>query len=109
MCPACEQHVGCMSAGAEEDICDLPLYPEDLSIECRAHIPSWTYNATAGSCEDFIYGGCGATANIFGSEQECQQTCGPPSSNGSARNVATCTVVLASWVWMSVLAARFML
>lgn len=56
--------------------CLLGPYPEPQTVFCRAYIPSWTYDATTGTCVEFVYGGCGGTANIFESEKECLSKCG---------------------------------
>lgn len=58
-----------------ENICQLPIYPPEQQIFCRAAIPRWTYNSKKGACEQFSYGGCGGTANIFTTEKECLRTC----------------------------------
>jgi len=31
------------------------------------------YNSTSESCENYIYGGCGGTANLFGIMEECEE------------------------------------
>ena len=38
---------------------------------CRAYIPRWFYNKTEGSCQNFVYGGCGGNANNFMSPEAC--------------------------------------
>ncbi len=43
----------------QPDICKLE--PE-VGL-CRAYIPSYFYNSTSGTCERFIYGGCGGNDN----------------------------------------------
>ncbi|XP_068854421.1 LOW QUALITY PROTEIN: kunitz-type protease inhibitor 2 [Aphelocoma coerulescens] len=52
--------------------CRLPA----LTGRCRASIPRWFFNASAGSCERFVFGGCGGNGNNFGSERECRARCG---------------------------------
>ena len=42
---------------------------------CRARIPSYFYNTTSGSCEQFIYGGCGGNNNKFKTAAECARHC----------------------------------
>ena len=42
---------------------------------CRARIPSYFYNTASGSCEQFIYGGCGGNDNRFTTAAECAQHC----------------------------------
>ena len=43
---------------------------------CRAAMPRWSYNAKSGACEEFVYGGCGGSANNFNSQKECEGECG---------------------------------
>ncbi|XP_058715913.1 BPTI/Kunitz domain-containing protein-like isoform X2 [Poecile atricapillus] len=52
--------------------CRLPA----LTGRCRASIPRWFFNASSGSCESFVFGGCGGNGNNFGSERECRERCG---------------------------------
>jgi hypothetical protein len=35
----------------------------------------FTFNPVSLSCEPYIYGGCGATANLFLSKEECKMAC----------------------------------
>ena len=48
---------------------------------CRALKPRWWYNAEAGDCEQFVFGGCQGNANNFATEAACQEAC---SSSGSS-------------------------
>ena len=34
-----------------------------------------TFNPTTLKCERYIYGGCGATANLYHSQEQCMATC----------------------------------
>lgn len=42
---------------------------------CRASIRRWWYNATGGSCQQFVYGGCGGNDNNYLSKEECFEKC----------------------------------
>ncbi|OBS60273.1 hypothetical protein A6R68_08593 [Neotoma lepida] len=56
---------------------------------CRASIPRWWYNVTAGSCQPFVYGGCEGNGNNYQSEDECLDKCAGVTENtidGVARN-----------------------
>ncbi|NXS70360.1 SPIT2 inhibitor, partial [Pandion haliaetus] len=44
----------------------------------------WWFNATSGSCQSFVFGGCEGNANNFVTERECRESCVP--------GVAYCTV-----------------
>jgi hypothetical protein len=43
--------------------------------ECRAAIQRWHYNPASGTCETFIYGGCGGNGNNFDSAALCVAGC----------------------------------
>ncbi|KZS19211.1 Uncharacterized protein APZ42_014428 [Daphnia magna] len=59
-----------------QEKCSLPpVNPSPFS--CLAFIPSWTFNSTANECQTYVYGGCGKTANLFNSQDECNTACGP--------------------------------
>lgn len=59
-----------------ENLCDLPRSRNEGGIECMAYIPKVFYNHTSNKCEDYIYGGCGASANSFSTVEECEEACG---------------------------------
>ncbi|PIO68992.1 Kunitz/Bovine pancreatic trypsin inhibitor domain protein [Teladorsagia circumcincta] len=59
--------IGILSA----DICDLEL----VTGPCRARIPKFGFNKTAGECQEFVYGGCRGNANRFDSFDECKRLC----------------------------------
>ncbi|XP_068083649.1 papilin [Anabrus simplex] len=54
------------------DICSIPV---DAG-PCQEQITAWYYNTANSKCEAFIYGGCGGSANRFGSEEQCERQCG---------------------------------
>jgi len=79
---------------SEEDICSLP--PSNISaieinisnqfltyfnvveprpFACSGYMPKWTFDRTLGSCRSYVYGGCGATKNLFDTEEACQAKC----------------------------------
>jgi len=43
---------------------------------CRASMPRWWFNGTAGACQSFVFGGCDGNANNFATERECRESCG---------------------------------
>ena len=69
-----EDGVASTAAGAE-DVCSLHA----ATGMCKAHMPSWFHNAVTKRCEEFIYGGCGGTANRFASRAACERACPPPT------------------------------
>ncbi|XP_019716929.1 kunitz-type protease inhibitor 2 isoform X6 [Hippocampus comes] len=60
---------------------DLPSVSEDDCLSspdpgpCRAAFPKFYYDPATGSCQSFIYGGCGGNKNQFSSAEECQTRC----------------------------------
>ncbi|XP_058489074.1 kunitz-type protease inhibitor 2 [Solea solea] len=42
---------------------------------CRAAFPRFYYDVTNQTCRRFTYGGCGANANNFETQEECEVTC----------------------------------
>ncbi|XP_029351717.1 kunitz-type protease inhibitor 1-like isoform X2 [Echeneis naucrates] len=62
----------------------LVLNPEQTALfclaprkvgPCRAAFPRWHYDATTGSCEQFMFGGCKQNHNNYLSEEECMSAC----------------------------------
>ncbi|TEA36767.1 hypothetical protein DBR06_SOUSAS310186, partial [Sousa chinensis] len=43
--------------------------------KCRASIPKRWYNVTDGSCQQFVYGGCGGNDNNSMTKEECLAKC----------------------------------
>ncbi len=63
--------------------------PQRSSISCKAFFPRYTFNKNSLTCDRFIYGGCGGTANLYYSLEECMTTCyfGEPVMGGPVRAV----------------------
>ncbi|XP_062139220.1 carboxypeptidase inhibitor SmCI-like [Drosophila sulfurigaster albostrigata] len=56
--------------------CGLPPFKEgNGNIIYVAYVPSWSYDLKTNECVWWVYGGCGANANRFGSAQECNDRC----------------------------------
>lgn len=51
--------------------CDLP----EFTGPCEAAIPRYFYNRETKACERFVYGGCQANANNFGTKAACEAAC----------------------------------
>jgi hypothetical protein len=62
---------------------------------CDAYFPSWTHDSTTGLCRPYVYGGCGASKNLYKTLAECQAACPGGSPNYDACKVPT-DCVLAS-------------
>ncbi|XP_042653245.1 kunitz-type protease inhibitor 2 [Tyto alba] len=53
------------------ELCSLPK----AVGRCRASMPRWWFNATGGSCQSFVFGGCEGNGNNFPTERECRESC----------------------------------
>ena len=42
---------------------------------CLAYFERFFYNKNTGSCDQFVYGGCGGNANNFDSQESCNRKC----------------------------------
>ncbi|XP_049526482.1 carboxypeptidase inhibitor SmCI-like isoform X4 [Dermacentor silvarum] len=76
--------------------------PRDPGL-CRAYIPSWFHNPLTGSCEVFIYGGCGGNQNRFDTQQECEATClpqmGRPNACQQLPETGVCRARMPRWFY----------
>ncbi|SFL49973.1 BPTI/Kunitz-type proteinase inhibitor domain-containing protein [Streptococcus equinus] len=61
-----------LALGIRPDFCLEPPY----TGPCKARIIRYFYNAKAGLCQAFVYGGCRAKRNNFKSAEDCMRTCG---------------------------------
>lgn len=68
----CNDACSIQEGGCVSSVCELPA---GVAGPCRAVIERWTFNEESGSCEPFIYGGCGGNANNFESQEECESSC----------------------------------
>ncbi|KQS70058.1 uncharacterized protein Dere_GG26943 [Drosophila erecta] len=60
------------SLALKNEICGLP---HSQKGNCRAYVPSWSYNFNQKECVLFIYGGCKGNANRFHSKKSCEEKC----------------------------------
>ena len=60
------------STNMNPEVCKLP---KDSGFG-RAMLLSFYFDANAGQCKEFSYGGNGGNENNFVTKQECEQTCG---------------------------------
>ena len=73
--------------------CDLPNKQGD----CEAHFERWFHNPKSGSCEPFIYGGCGGNANNFATKFECQGFCQPQDVCDLPAETGRCKAYFLRW------------
>lgn len=43
--------------------------------KCRASKPRFYFNVKSGTCEQFIYGGCGGNGNNYMTKTDCEENC----------------------------------
>ncbi|XP_077525773.1 uncharacterized protein LOC144137707 [Haemaphysalis longicornis] len=68
-----------------------PQSPCQLEPErglCYAAFSLHYFDAATGTCEEFLYGGCGGNANRFASLAECLDTCAPGGSAAGGKRTA---------------------
>ena len=46
-----------------------------------AYMERYAYRPASGSCEQFVYGGCGGNGNRYGSREECEERCAGGGEN----------------------------
>ncbi|XP_008049190.2 kunitz-type protease inhibitor 2, partial [Carlito syrichta] len=97
-CPGLRKAPSCYhyTAGHSASSSDRCLASQVVGA-CRASIPRWWYNVTDGSCQQFVYGGCGGNDNNYQSKEECLEKCAgvtenaiddlTPSRNGAESSV----------------------
>ncbi len=74
--------------------CELPIEPGP----CRGAIPRFGFDAEAGGCVPFVYGGCGGNANNFESLAACEQRCGEPRPTcGLPAEPGPCDAAIPRW------------
>ena len=64
--------------------CSLPM----KSGPCEAYYAMWYHNNKEGSCERFIFGGCGGNKNSFETREECEKICKDKRSKTTENNVS---------------------
>ncbi|KAK8783144.1 hypothetical protein V5799_015516 [Amblyomma americanum] len=65
--------------------------PDSCALEperglCYAAFTLYYFDAATGTCEEFLYGGCGGNDNRFGSLAECLATCAATKTTSAARD-----------------------
>ncbi|KAF6079545.1 serine peptidase inhibitor, Kunitz type 2 [Phyllostomus discolor] len=66
--------IGAEAADGEPNIHDFCRVPKVVG-RCRASFRRWWYNATDGSCQQFVYGGCGGNDNNYLTKEKCLEKC----------------------------------
>jgi len=62
--------------GQGEPTCNDPCSQPPLTGKCRGYFVRYHYNKKSKSCEEFVYGGCGANKNNFETVEACNKACG---------------------------------
>ena len=60
--------------------------------QCDDAFRRWYHDPASGSCQPFIWGGCGGNANRYDSQAACQAACPPPVSVYSCKLPSDCMV-----------------
>lgn len=69
---------------------------------CRASFPAFYYDKSRNKCIDFIYGGCRATNNLFGSLEDCEIVCMRKSGDSNEWTTRIqCSSVFIQMNWMT--------
>ncbi|XP_045691940.1 kunitz-type protease inhibitor 2-like [Phyllostomus hastatus] len=71
---------GAEAADGERDVRDLCRVPQVVG-RCQAALRRWWYNATGGSCQQFVYGGCGGNDNNHLTREKCLEKCANVTDN----------------------------
>ncbi|KAI1294595.1 PI-actitoxin-Aeq3a [Halotydeus destructor] len=86
-CCAIDYHCPPLKKDATDkvNICSQPPMPKDSAMFCKGYLERYFYNGETGKCEQFIYGGCGGSENIFEDQEDCEAFCqfGEPQVNSS--------------------------
>ncbi|XDV53873.1 hypothetical protein PO909_022277, partial [Leuciscus waleckii] len=93
----CEEDCGVMMRSA---VCRLPV---DAG-PCKAAIPMWAFDSSAGKCVSFIYGGCKGNDNKFHSQKECEEDCGVTKRRAACRlpvDAGPCKAAIPMWAFDS--------
>nr|XP_022333272.1 uncharacterized protein LOC111130469 isoform X4 [Crassostrea virginica] len=61
----------CESSCSRENVCNM----DKEEGNCLAYFERFFYNKNTGSCDQFVYGGCGGNANNFDSQESCNRKC----------------------------------
>lgn len=73
--------LGARAARGERDLRDLCRAPKAAG-RCLASLHRWWYNATgSGSCQPFVYGGCGRNGNNYPTQEKCRERCADVTAN----------------------------
>nr|ATN40259.1 amyloid precursor protein [Botryllus schlosseri] len=62
---------GQADVGSDNTFCGLP----SETGMCRAYFEKFYYDAQAGECKKFVFGGCGGNENKFDRKDDCEKTC----------------------------------
>ncbi|XP_054566464.1 kunitz-type protease inhibitor 2 isoform X4 [Eptesicus fuscus] len=77
---------GVEAADGERDVHDFCQVPKVVG-KCRASMNRWWYNATGGSCQQFVYGGCGGNDNNYLTKEACLEKCADVTEYCTAKAV----------------------
>ncbi|XP_054441404.1 kunitz-type protease inhibitor 2-like [Pteronotus mesoamericanus] len=70
------------AADPEGEVRDFCRVPKAVG-GCQASVRRWWYNATGGSCQQFVYGGCGGNDNNYLTKEKCLEKCANVTENAT--------------------------
>ena len=79
----------CFFGSDVNPICNQP--PVRTNRKCRGMFPRYTYDMTSGTCQLMVYGGCGATDNLFVTKQDCMAACSNDNRPQVSRSIDVIT------------------
>eukprot|EP00892_Ulva_mutabilis_P009380 jgi/Ulvmu1/6814/UM031_0018.1 len=80
-------------AACDPEPVDPCLEPKKVG-PCRAAIPRFFFNADAGQCEGFLWGGCQPNGNNFETLEECEGTCPSIDTCELEKKVGPCKALI---------------
>jgi hypothetical protein len=64
---------------------------------CQAAIPRWYHDPQTGSCESFVWGGCGGNDNNFDTRAACERACVSLDRCSLAADSGPCDAAIPRW------------
>ena len=58
-----------------DSVCMLEPMEKDVEATCHGNFLRYTFDMDKRTCQEFIYGGCYGTQNLFFTQESCEKTC----------------------------------
>lgn len=83
--------------------CDEPPIANGKQNMCRAYFPVFYYDKINKKCAEYIYGGCHATKNLFGTLEDCEKRCMNKPANQNKETIGkwfmAMVIMIFNWWW----------